>query len=106
MVALIARYNTTRLPQYDVLVQESSLNERQYLIVAELTAIIRYTNALDRSHLQKIQSVKAVLKDQKLILNLVVNQDYTLEQGLIADKEEFFNEVFSIQPVLKVKRQM
>ena len=43
---------------------------------------------------------------QKLILNLVVNQDYTLEQGLIADKEEFFNEVFSIQPVLKVKRQM
>lgn len=106
MVALIARYNTTRLPQYDVLVQESSLNERQYLIVAELTAIIRYTNALDRSHLQKIQSVKAVLKDQKLILNLVVNQDYTLEQGLISDKEEFFNEVFSIQPVLKVKRQM
>ena len=106
MVALIARYNTSWFPQYEVLVRESSINERQYLIVAELTAILRYANALDRSHMQKIQSMKAALKDQKLMLNLIVNRDFTLEQGLITDKEEFFNEVFSIRPVLKVKRQM
>jgi exopolyphosphatase/guanosine-5'-triphosphate,3'-diphosphate pyrophosphatase len=106
IVALIARYNTTRLPQYDVLAQESSLNQRQYLILAGLTAIIRYTNALDRSHLQKIQTIKASLKEQELILNLTVNRDFSLEQGLIGDKAEFFNEVFSIRPVLKVKRQM
>ena len=106
MVALIARYNTSWFPQYEVLVRESSINERQYLIVAELTAILRYANALDRSHMQKIQSMKAALKDQKLMLNLNVNRDFTLEQGLITDKEEFFNEVFSIRPVLKVKRQM
>ena len=56
--------------------------------------------------MQKIQSMKAALKDQKLMLNLIVNRDFTLEQGLITDKEEFFNEVFSIRPVLKVKRQM
>ena len=86
--------------------RESSIDERQYLILAELTAIIRYTNALDRSHLQKIQAIRASLKDQELILNLTVNRDFSLEQGLIGDKAEFFNEVFSIRPVLKVKRQM
>ena len=92
--------------RYEVLVRESSIDERQYLILAELTAIIRYTNALDRSHLQKIQAIRASLKDQELILNLTVNRDFSLEQGLIGDKAEFFNEVFSIRPVLKVKRQM
>lgn len=106
MIALIARYNTAWFPPYEVLVRESSIDERQYLILAELTAIIRYTNALDRSHLQKIQAIRASLKDQELILNLTVNRDFSLEQGLIGDKAEFFNEVFSIRPVLKVKRQM
>ena len=99
MVALIARYNTVTLPSYDELVMESSLSAEQYLTVSELTAIVRLANALDRSHLQKIQ-------ERELQLSLTVNRDFTLEQGLCQEKLDFFNEVFSIQPVIKLKRQM
>ena len=52
----------------------------QYLLVAELTAILRYANAMDRSHMQKIQSVRAVLKEQELRLSLEVNRDLYLER--------------------------
>ena len=106
MVALIAKYNTAALPSYDELVMESSLSAEQYLTVSELTAIVRLANALDRSHLQKIQSIRAVLKERELHLSLTVNRDFTLEQGLCQEKLDFFNEVFSIQPVIKLKRQM
>lgn len=64
MVALIAKYNTAVLPSYDELVMESSLSAEQYLTVSELTAIVRLANALDQSHLQKIQSIRAVLKER------------------------------------------
>ena len=106
MVALIAKYNTAVLPSYDELVMESSLSAEQYLTVSELTAIVRLANALDRSHLQKIQSIRAVLKERELHLSLMVGRDFTLEQGLCQDKLDFFNEVFSIQPIIKMKRQM
>lgn len=106
MVALIAKYNTAVLPSYDELVMESSLSAEQYLTVSELTAIVRLANALDRSYLQKIQSIRAVLKERELHLSLTVDRDFTLEQGLCQDKLDFFNEVFSIQPIIKMKRQM
>ena len=106
MVALIARYNTVTLPSYDELVMGSSLSAEQYLTVSELTAIVRLANALDRSHLQKIQAIRATLKERELQLSLTVNRDFTLEQGLCQEKLDFFNEVFSIQPVIKLKRQM
>ena len=41
---------------------ESSLSAEQYLTVSELTAIVRLANALDRSHLQKIQAIRAIIK--------------------------------------------
>ena len=42
----------------------------------------------------------------ELHLSLTVDRDFTLEQGLCQDKLDFFNEVFSIQPIIKMKRQM
>lgn len=89
IVALIAKYNTAVLPSYDELVMESSLSAEQYLTVSELTAIVRLANALDRSHLQKIQSIRAVLKERELHLSLTVDRDFTLEQGLCQDKLDF-----------------
>lgn len=105
MIALTARYNTTPLPQYDQLTQISAISEQQYLMVAELTAILRLANTLDRSHAQKVQQIRATLKERELTLNLSVNRDFTLEQGLCREKQDFFYEVFSVRPVLKVKRQ-
>ena len=106
VIALITRYITMPLPQYDVLAQESSISEREYLLVAEFVAIVRFCNALDRSHTEKIIEMKALLKEQKIQMNLTVRQDFTLEQELLKDKTEFFTEVFGIAPVLKLKKQV
>ena len=71
-----------------------------------MTAILRLANTLDRSHQQKVQQARAVLKERELTLYLTVNGDFTLEQGLCKDKMDFFYEVFSVRPILKVKRQL
>lgn len=106
IIALVGKSNTTLLPQFEVFSRSSSLGKNEYLTVAGLTAIVRLANSLDRSHMQKIQSVRAAVREQELILNLTVNRDFTLEEGLLGDKIDFFYEVFSIKPVLKIKRQM
>lgn len=103
MIANIVKYNTGSFPHYEMFCQSSSLNKEQYLTVAKLTAMLRLANAMDRSHLQKVENIKAALKDSSLVLSVQTKQDYILETGLLTDKQDFFEEVFSIRPVLKTK---
>lgn len=105
MLALVTKYNTEEFPSYEELSYESSISPQQYLIIAELTAILRVANALDRSHKQKVQSIRATWKEQRLLLMLQVNQDYTLERGTMDDKLEFFGDVFGMIPELKIRRE-
>ena len=58
---------------------------------------------MDRSHLQKIEQMRVSVRGEQLMINLVTNQDYTLEEGLLKEKTDFFEDVFGLQPVLKVK---
>lgn len=75
-----------------------------YLTIAKLTAILRVANGLDRSHKQKFQDVKTVLKDGNLIITVDTNEDITLEKGMFKEKAAFFEEVFSVCPVIKQKK--
>lgn len=104
MIAQIVRFNTFPMESYDVLSETSDLGIDEYLTVNKLTAILRLANAMDRSHLQKVEQIRASLRDDKLVLNIVSNKDYALEQGLLGEKIDFFEDVFGIRPVLKVKR--
>ena len=83
----------------------SDISPEDYLLIAKLTAILRLANALDRSHLQKITNLRAVVKEDKLLLYAELNKDFTLEQGLLQDKLDFFEEVYNIRPVLKLNRK-
>ena len=48
---------------------------------------------------------KVTLKDNHTMQILVdTTEDLTLEQALFGEKAEFFEEVYSIRPVLKAKR--
>ena len=104
MIAQIVRFNTLPMESYDVLSETLDLGIDEYLTVNKLTAILRLANAMDRSHLQKVEQIRASLRDDKLVLNIVSNKDYALEQGLLGEKIDFFEDVFGIRPVLKVKR--
>lgn len=103
MIANIVKYNTSRFPQYESFCRNSSLDKQQYLTVAKLTAMLRLANAMDRSHLQKVENIKAAVKDSQLVLAIQTRRDFILETGLLTEKLDFFEEVFSIRPVLKTK---
>ena len=43
------------------------------------------------------------MKDEKLIITVDSSQDITLEKGLLARRAHFFEEVFSVCPVIRQK---
>ncbi len=105
IIACAVRYNTTRLMKYGD-IPEEGLDRVQYLLVAKFTAILRLANSMDRSHYQKVESLKAVLKGRELQLVVDSSMDLSLELGLLKDKVEFFESVFGIRLVLRRKRKM
>lgn len=77
-----------------------------YLTIAKLTAILRVANALDRSHKQKFKDIKTVLKDNRLVMTVASDADITLEKGLFKERADFFEEVFSVKPVIKQRKSL
>ena len=90
------------LPQYDKLAYK--ISEESYITVAKLSAILRVANALDQSHKQKFKNTKVSLKDKELTILVESFEDISLEQALFETKTQYFENVFSIKPVLKEKR--
>ncbi len=106
-VASVVRFNHSPFIYYDqIKALGTTLTESAYLTVAKLTAILRLANALDRSHKQKLKGVKAALKEEQLVLMVDTPEDITLERGIFEDRADFFQEVFSVQPVIKQKKPM
>lgn len=106
MIATVAKYNTVAFPSYEQLVNPAGLTAEEYLLVAKLTAILRLANALDRSHLQKIEEIHTQRKDDELQLQVTTRMDMTLELGLLKEKQEFFHEVFGMNPIVKIKKHI
>ena len=106
IVANVARFNYSPFVYYGHQSGSIRLDQDSYLIVAKLTAILRLASGLDRSHKQKLNGLKATLKDNRLILTVDTQEDITLEKGFFEMREEFFKEVFSVEPVLKQHKQL
>lgn len=102
IVALAILYNTYQLNEFEYLSQK--LDHDAYLVVAKLSAILRVANALDQSHKQKFSNIKISIKGRELIIKLESFEDISLEQTLFDDKTEYFENVFSLKPILKEKR--
>ena len=104
IVANVVRYNHIELDSYEELGKTTTLDRRSYLVIAKLTAILRVANGLDRSHKEKFRNVSVGLQKDELIITVKTNTDITLEQGLFEHKAQFFEEVYSIKPVIRQKR--
>lgn len=81
------------------------LHRKDYMTSARLTAIIRVANVLDRSHKQKIDEIRTAIKNQDFVMTVTAKEDMTLEKGLLPEAGEFFEEIFSLRPILKIKKQ-
>ena len=102
IVACTVLYNTYPLADYDKL--SDRLDEKSYMTVAKLAAILRVSNAMDRSHKQKFKNVKAAVRGKQLVITIVTRDDITLEKELFASKAEFFERVFGLKPEIREKR--
>lgn len=102
MIASTVLYNTHPLPLYDELAD--ILDHDCYLTVAKLSAILRVSNAMDRSHKQKFKNVRAAVKGKELVITIETGDDIALEKALFDAKISYFENVFSIKPVVKEKR--
>ncbi len=86
-------------------VNRSTIPDKEtYLTVAKLTAILKLANNLDRSHKQKLKGIKALLKENQLILSADTMEDVTMERRYFQTASAFFQEVFGVEPVLKQKK--
>ncbi len=105
IVANVVRFNSGNVLPFEELAATSLVERNEYLTIVKLTAILRVANALDRSHKQKIKDIKVNLKDNHTMQILVdTSEDLTLEQALFREKSEFFEDVYSIKPILKAKK--
>ena len=106
IVANVVKYNHMEFEYYDDIGLRTSFDRESYLRMAKLTAILRVANGLDRSHKQKFKNVKMRLVENELVITVETNEDITLEKGMFQHRAEFFEEVFSVKPVIKQKRSL
>lgn len=106
IVANVVRYNHTEFHYYDEMSRNSHLDKDAYMTIAKLTAILKVANALDRSHKQKFKDIRVALRENTLVITVNTDEDITLEQGLFGARADFFEEVYSIRPIIKQKRIM
>lgn len=102
IVAQIVRYNTLPLDPYEEVADV--LSQEEYLCVAKLSAILRVANALDQSHKQKFKNIRIAVRERKLVITVEAFEDIAIEQALFDAKTSYFENVYSMKPVLKEKR--
>lgn len=100
IVANVVKYNHMEFAYYEVLGQDSTIDKEAYLTIAKLTAILKIANGLDRSHKEKFRNIKTSLRGEELLIFVDANVDITLERGMFGKRADFFEEVYSVRPVI------
>lgn len=101
IVANVVRYNHSTFVYYEDSGLEGRLTAKDYMVVTKLTAILRLANGLDRSHKKKFTDVRIRLREGQLQIAVSTKKDITLEKGLFDNRANFFEEVFSVKPVIR-----
>ena len=102
IIANAVLYKSVKMPSYDVLAEE--MDQDSYVTIAKLSAILRVANAMDRSHKQKFKNVKAAIKGKELVITIETEGDAVLEKALFDTRTAYFENIFSMKPVIKEKR--
>ena len=101
IVANVVRFNHSDFVFYEEGGVSSIFTRRDYMTVTKLTAILRLANGLDRSHKKKFTDVRIRLRERQLLITVSAKKDITLEKGLFDRRADFFEEIFSVRPVIR-----
>ncbi len=103
IIATTVEFNRKPVEPYENLSDRFTTEE--YLLILKLLGILKVANALDRSHKQKIKNVSMRVKDRELVIQIEANSSLALEKGLFKKNADFFEQIFSIKPVLKENKK-
>lgn len=78
----------------------AALRKDQQIAVQKLSAILRVADALDRSHSQRVQSVRVELSETECLLRCESSGDLAVERRGLPDKADLFTAVFGYTVVL------
>lgn len=106
IVANIVKFNHDEFRYYEEIASTSTIDRKDFMIIAKLTAILRLSCALDSSNKQKFTNVKITPGEGELVLRVDTDINIELEKGLFEEKAEFFEEVYNIRPILKQKKSI
>ncbi len=102
IVACIARYHSLESPKLESpgLVKLSTENR---IIAMKLIAIIRLSDALDRSHKQKLRIRSMTVKEGSFVVSAECSEEVVLERWTFYMKADLFTEVFGIKPEINIQ---
>ncbi|KRK70463.1 exopolyphosphatase [Lacticaseibacillus nasuensis] len=100
MVATIARYHSSDLPQLN-LGDLPEMGAARRLIIAKLSALLRVADSLDASRQQKITALRVSLRPDAVVLTATASDDIALERWTLQQKGKFFTAVFGLPIELK-----
>lgn len=106
IVANVVKYNHLEFAYFEQMEKEERIDADTYMRITKLTAILRAANGLDRSHKQKFGDSRIIISDNQMIINVNTDEDITLEKGLFKNRADFFEEVFSLRPVIRQKKKI
>ncbi len=99
VIANIARYHRGSLPKEKHL-DFMELAEKDRRAVAQLGAILRLAEALDRGHENHVTNIKFKLDKQNLFLTLESREDLTIERKALELKKDLFETAFDCELIL------
>ena len=102
LAANVARYHRKShpMPHHESFVR---LGEEEQSRVTRMAALLRIADALDREHIQGVESVGATARKGKLRLTLRGTGDLLLEQWALEQKADLFEKLFDLK--IEVQRK-
>jgi exopolyphosphatase/guanosine-5'-triphosphate,3'-diphosphate pyrophosphatase len=97
LVAQVARYHRGALPDPDKHRAFAALDKPDRELVAQLGAILRLADGLDRSHTNAVQDLTLALVGDRLVLTLAPGRADADERWAGGKKGRFFEQVFGVQ---------
>lgn len=99
IIANITKYHSSLIPD-DSHYSYFILNDTDKMLISMLSAILKLAEALDASHLQKIQDLKLSASNNMLFFNIISSNDLNLEEWNFNKKANFFEEVLGVKPII------
>jgi len=99
LIASATRYHSEDIPT-EAHKNYRFLSDENKMVVSTLAAILKLSEALDISHMQKIKEIKLLGNRDNLFFNLKSDDDIILEEWNFSKYVDFFEEVIGVKPII------